>query len=488
MAKNKGLLWICLVLMVTTIGVYWRVHSYDFVSFDDKVYVTENIHFQDGLTTKSVAWAFTSGYAANWHPLTWISLLIDYEIYGTDNPGGFHITNLLLHTAASVLLLLVLYQMTGRLWPSAFVAFLFALHPLHVESVAWISERKDVLSTLFWVLTVAAYARFVQRGGLSNYLLAIVVFTLGLMSKPMLVTLPFVLLLLDYWPLNRFDLTENIQQPRQKKNAFTALKLITEKIPFFLLAAVSSGVTYFVQQHGGATIDEKTNMLKLQIPNAIISYTGYISKMFYPAKLAAFYPHPKYSTPTWHVAASLVILIVITVVAIYFARKHRYLIVGWLWYLGTLVPVIGLVQVGTQGMADRYTYVPLIGLFVMIAWTLADVVRRWERLKPIVASLSVAVILALSVCTFVQLDSWRNSKALYKRMIDVTTDNYIAYLNLGILLSEDNNTLPQAIELYKKAIQIRHYDVKALNNLGAAFARQNNYPEAIKYYKEKGLI
>ncbi|MBL7207805.1 MAG: glycosyltransferase family 39 protein, partial [Desulfobacterales bacterium] len=398
---------VCLFLALTVLAVYWQVGNHEFVNYDDKDYITENQHVQAGLTLKSIAWAFTSTHAGNWHPLTWLSHMLDCQIYGL-NPCGHHFTSVFFHILNSILLFLVFKRMTGAFWKSAFVAALFALHPLHVESVAWAAERKDVLSAFFWMLTMGSYIRYVERPGTNRYLLVLLFFALGLMAKPMLITLPFVLLLLDYWPLGRFHVRKpEAAQPSEEKpqkdtkskkrksrkrlakNAVQAkkttgsdyqwslaLSLLWEKIPLFVLAAASSVVTFFVQQSGGAVRSLDALPLFVRISNALVSYISYIVKMILPHNMAILYPHPK-DFSIWQVAGACLLLACISFIAIRSMKRYPYFAVGWLWYLGTLVPVIGLVQVGLQSMADRYTYIPLTGIFIIIAWGISDLAAKW---------------------------------------------------------------------------------------------------------------
>ena len=376
---------VCLFLIITTFAVYWQVHNHDFINLDDDLYITENDQVQKGLSRESVVWAFTTTHAANWHPLTWLSHMVDFQLYGL-NPKGHHLTNVFFHLLNTLLLFFVLQRMTGALWRSGFVAALFALHPLHVESVAWVAERKDVLSTLFWLLTIWAYTWYVERPRRTRYLLTLLTFTLGLMAKPMLVTLPFVLLLLDYWPLGRFQvgqLDTALSAPGQASLSTRSvwsqtLRLIWEKAPFFALAAASSIVTFLVQKGGGAVRPWERFPITIRIANGLVSYVKYMGKMIWPSDLAVFYPHPGASLPIWQAVAAGLLLLSISIAAIRLAKNHPYLAVGWLWYLGTLVPIIGFVQVGGQALADRYTYVSLIGLFIIIAWGVSDIVAKWR--------------------------------------------------------------------------------------------------------------
>ncbi|MBU4345666.1 MAG: tetratricopeptide repeat protein, partial [Proteobacteria bacterium] len=504
---------VCLFLVLTVLAVYWQVGDHEFVNYDDNDYITENQQVQAGLTLKSIAWAFTSTHASNWHPLTWLSHMLDCQIYGL-NPRGHHFTSVFFHILNSILLFLIFKRMTGAFWKSAFVAALFALHPLHVESVAWAAERKDVLSTFFWMLTTGAYILYVENPGIKKYLLTILLFTLGLMAKPMLITLPFVLLLLDYWPLGRFQVRkpEAAQRSEEKpqkdtkskkrksrkgsaKNAVQAkkttrsdcqwslvLKLIQEKIPLFVLAAVSSVVTFFVQQSGGAVESLDALPLAVRISNSIVSYINYIIKMILPHNLAVLYPHPG-MPPVWQVAGACLLLVFISFIAVKTLRRYPYFAVGWLWYLGTLVPIIGLVQVGLQSMADRYTYIPLTGIFIIIAWGIPDLVAKWRYKKEGLAAASAILLSILMALTWFQLRHWANSITLFKHAINITANNSVAHNNLGNAL-KDQGKISEAIKHFTEALRIKPDYVFAHNNLGNALKDQGKISEAIVHYYE----
>jgi tetratricopeptide (TPR) repeat protein len=462
---------IYLVLTLTTTAVFYQVCTYDFVNYDDPVYVYENPNIQAGITPKAIKWAFTTGYFANWYPLTWLSHMLDWQLFGP-KAGGHHLTNLIFHIANTLLLFIVLKQMTHRLWPSAFVAALFALHPLHVESVAWVAERKDVLSTFFWMLTMWAYLRYVKHPGVARYLLTLFTFALGLMAKPMLVTLPFVLLLLDYWPLAR------VPSERQ-----TIYRLIQEKVPFFALSAISSIVTFLVQRSSGAVAELVRLPLKIRIFNALISYVEYIGKMIWPVHLAVFYPYAGRNIPTLHIIISAVLLAAATILILWFSKNRRYLLTGWFWYLGTLVPVIGLVQVGKQALADRYTYITLTGLFIIIAWGLPDLLAKWRYKKIVLALSALLIISAMSVCTHFQLRYWQNSLTLFQHALDVTRGSYTAHIHIADSLCEQNR-FDEAIGEYQKCLQRIPDDTIALNNLGIALGKQGKFDEAVKCFTE----
>jgi tetratricopeptide (TPR) repeat protein len=457
---------ICVVLVLATVIAYEQVRHNDFVGYDDYSYVTENPNVTEGITRESILWAFTTPYAYNWHPLTWLSHTLDCQLFGL-NAAGHHIVNLFFHIANTLLLFWVLKKMTGAIWQSAFVAAAFALHPLHVESVAWVAERKDVLSGFFWMLTMTAYVRYTEQPGIKRYLLVVSAFCLGLLSKPMLVSLPFVLLLLDYWPLGRG------QRGR----------LIAEKIPLFVLAAASSLVTYIIQQQTGAMAGADKLPLTFRTTNALVSYISYIGKMVYPSRLAVFYPHPFNKLPIWQLIVSAVMLAVISTIVIYMGRRRRYLVVGWLWYLGTLVPVIGLVQVGLQAMADRYTYLPLIGIFIIVSWGAADLTAK-RRYRNTGLGITASIILvALLICTRMQLRHWQNSLTLFGHALEVTENNPIMHNNYGEALLE-NGQLEESVTHFNEALRLRPADFEARYNLGLAFLRQGKIDEAIACFTE----
>ena len=476
---------ICLFLILATAAVFWQVRNHEFISLDDPEYVTENRQVQNGVTLNGVIWAFTTTHVANWHPLTWLSHMLDYQLYGL-NPKGHHLTNVFLHLLNTLLLFFILQRMTGALWRSGFVAALFALHPLHVESVAWVAERKDVLSTLFWLLTMWGYIWYVERPRLSRYLLTLLAFTLGLMTKPMLVTLPCVLLLLDYWPLKRFQLSQSggdilETAGTSEDQGASFLRLLLEKTPFLALSAISSMVTFLVQKSGGAVSAFDVYPVKIRIANALVSYFSYIGQMVWPRGLAVFYPHPGTSLPLWHAVGAGFLLVCISIAVVRAARRHPYLAVGWLWYLGTLVPVIGLVQVGAQAMADRYTYVPLVGLFVMIAWSIPDFLAA-NHYRKIVLSLAVGtVLLALTVCSWLQVQNWKNNLALFKHALNVTENNYVAHDSLGNALAQQGK-VEEAIDHYYQALKIKPNSANFHNNLGVALLEKRRVKEAMSHY------
>ena len=472
--KNWSIL-ICLALLFITIAVFYQVRRFDFISLDDKLYVYDNPNIQTGITLQSIKCALTTGCAANWHPLTWLSHMFDWQLYG-DNAGNHHITNLIFHIANTLLLFIVLKQMTSKLWQSAFVAALFALHPLHVESVAWVAERKDVLSTFFWMLTMWAYVNYVNAKGQTRrsaptkwYFATLFLFALGLMSKPMLITLPFVLLLLDYWPLERFG----------KRTVFY---LIREKIPFIILSVTSSVITFFVQRSGGAVATLTIISIKYRVYNAFISYVKYIEKMFWPNRLAIFYPHSGLNVSVLNAVISAVLLIVVTMVILRLAKNHRYLITGWFWYLGTLVPVIGLIQVGGHAMADRYSYVALTGLFIIISWGVPDLLAKWQSRRIVLWTSSSIVLFILTVLTYLQLQYWRNSITLYQHALAVTKNNYAIHFGITQPLL-DEGRIEEAIRHSSEAVRMKPDYADAINALGASLHRAGKIDEAICYYE-----
>jgi tetratricopeptide (TPR) repeat protein len=465
--------WIGFALGLVTLSVYLPVTSFQFVNYDDTDFVTGNPHVQAGLTAASFKWAWTSEVARNWHPITMFTHMLDCQLFGVQ-PWWPHLVNALLHAANVVLLFFLFQRMTGAVWRSATVAALFALHPLHVESVAWVAERKDVLSTLFWFLTTWAYVRYVQEFKAQGskfkvyYVVSLFFFALGLMSKPMLVTVPFALLLLDYWPLGR------------TKDGGTVLRLAVEKIPFFALSAVLCVVTFLIQRQGGAMQRLQDFPLGSRLANALVSYVRYIGKMFWPRHLAGLYLRSG-EWAWWVVALASALLLTISVVVLAQGRRRPYLAVGWFWYMGTLVPVIGLVQVGMQSMADRFTYVPMIGLFVMVVWGGWELAEAWN-LTTYAAPAAILALAACAVLTFHQEFYWKNSETLFKRMIDATPNNFMARYNLGNLYAKENRT-EEAISNFTAAIQEEPNYAEAHNNLGGIFLDEKRYDEALPHYR-----
>ncbi len=467
---------IILLLIVVTAAVYWQVRTHDFVYYDDQEYVIENRHVQDGLSMKDIRWAFTSSYAANWHPLTWLSHMADRQLFGP-SPVGPHLVNLFLHILNSVLLMVLLYRMTAGFWQSAFVAALFALHPLHVESVAWVAERKDVLSALFFMLTILIYTRYVERPKLSRYLASLLSYSLGLMAKPMLVTLPFLLLLLDFWPLKRFDSSSSRQGAKQSPD-HPLRRLVLEKAPFFLLAVLSSIITLVAQRSAMPSTD--LFPMSVRIGNALTAYSGYLIKMFWPVDLGVLYPLTLEYDP-WKIAGAAALLTTITVLAIRASGKRPYLLVGWLWYVGTLVPVIGIIQVGQQSMADRYTYIPLIGIFIMAAWGLSEAVSRWPRVRTAAAICALMLLMLLSGVTWAQVGYWKDSMSLFSRCAAVTKNNYFALSQYGYFLAKQDRP-GEALTVLQQASALNDKDDEIQYNIGFALSKLGRDREATPYF------
>jgi protein O-mannosyl-transferase len=476
---------ISLFLIFAIIIAYWQVRNFDFVDFDDGSYITENIHVQKGLTIEGLIWAFTTFHSANWHPMTWLSHMLDYELYGL-NPMGHHWTNMQFHIANTLLLYLILQMMTGAIWQSAFVAALFALHPLHVESVAWVSERKDVLSAFFGLLSIAAYYHYVKTSGLKNYLLVIIFLSLGLMAKPMLVTFPFVLLLLDFWPLKRFQFKNDRMLQSDKITFFGFqgfLRLFLEKIPAFIPVIISCILTFLAQKNYGAVQTLGALPLITRIANALISYVSYAFQAIWPGNLAVYYPHPVDTLPVWQICGAALLIVSVFCGAICLLKQYRYVAVGLFWYFGTLIPVIGLVQVGDQAMADRYTYIPLIGLFIIIAWGASDLLVKWRYRKIFLGVSAVIILSALIVCTFFQTSHWRNTITLFENAVKVTENNYKALNNLGTALI-DKGKYDEAIVYLSEALIINPQKTGARNNLANVLFLQGKPDEAVFHYNE----
>jgi protein O-mannosyl-transferase len=464
---------VCICLAVLTWVVFGQTLWHDFINYDDPRYVYENTKITGGLSISGIAWAFTHIHSMNWHPVTTISHMLDCQLYGL-KAGNHHFTNVLLHSVAVILLFLALQQMTGAFWRSAFVAAVFAIHPLRVESVAWIAERKDVLSGVFFMLTLLAYVHYTRAPSLGRYATVALAFVLGLMSKPMLVTLPFVLLVLDYWPLGRM-------RGRTQDDGHQLLMRVLEKIPMIAISAVSSIVT-FVAQKGAVGWTEQLPVTS-RMNNAAVSYVTYIWQMFWPVHLAVFYPHPENRLPLWEIISSLFLLICITAVAIALRRQQPYLITGWLWYLGMLVPVIGLVQVGWQGHADRYTYLPQIGLYIAVTWAVVDMTAFWRNQRTVLTAAAILTIGALSWDALVQTKYWRDSETLFRQALAVTTNNDVAENNLGIVFLQQGK-LDEAISLLQAAVDLRPDNSPAHENLAKALLQKGQVADALIHYRK----
>jgi tetratricopeptide (TPR) repeat protein len=468
---------VCLALLVANLIVYAPVRQFAFVNSDDPVYVTANAQVLGGLSWANVGWAFTEAKVPYWHPLTFLSHMLDVELYGT-NAGGHHTTSVLLHIACAVMLFGLLLQMTGALWRSAAVAALFSLHPLRVESVAWIAERKDVLSTFFWIATTWAYVHYVRRPGVKRYAAVVLLFALGLMAKPMIITLPFALLLLDYWPLNRVRMSAS----SSKRGSMPPVALVKEKAPLFVLALLASLVTFAAQREVGAVNTLEAIPFSLRIANALHSYIAYLGDLIWPARLAALYPYPSAISITTLLAAILV-LAAATALAFAWRRRFPYLIVGWLWYLGTLLPVIGLIQVGPQARADRFTYVPHVGLLILLVWGMYELLRRVPSPRVVLAPVAAVVVAACTLLSMRQVGIWRDSETLWEHTLRVTRDNGVAHYNLGVHLAS-NGRNDEAIQQLTEAVRLEADFAFAHNRLALALDRRGHSPEVTQHLAE----
>jgi Flp pilus assembly protein TadD len=476
---------ICLALAAVTLAVFGQTVRHEFVNYDDDAYVYENSAVTGGLTVRGIKVAFAQGSAENWDPLTTISHMLDCQLYGL-NAGGHHMTNVLLHAATAILLFSVLRQMTGAMWRSAFVAAVFAIHPLRVESVAWVTERKDVLSGLFFMLTLWAYVRYVRQPlSLRRYLMVMLCFALGLMSKAMLVTLPLVLLLLDYWPLKRFTgplFAGGGAGPADGlKNISFPLRLTVEKIPLLMLSLASCVMAIIAQGHAVQTLEKFP--LSLRMGNALVSYVAYGWQMFYPAGLAVFHPYPASGLPAWEVILAFLILLAISVGIFHWRRLCPYLLVGWLWYLVMLIPVIGLVQIAGQARADRYTYLPQIGLYLALTWGAAKLGAGWRFRRPVLGGLAAVVVAALGAGSFIQTSYWHDSETLWAHTLACTTNNAIAHYNFGMTILPKAR-VEEALAHFQKAVKIDPNYARAHVSLGAAFFQQGRVDEAITHFQK----
>jgi tetratricopeptide (TPR) repeat protein len=455
---------LCLVLAAITFAVFGQTAGFGFVNYDDNVYVYENANVAGGLSLKGLAWVFTHADCNFYHPLTMLSLMGDYQLHGL-HAGGYHFTNVLLHTASAILLFLILRQMTGALWRSAFVAAVFAIHPLRVESVAWVAERKDVLGCFFFMLTLGAYARYVRKpNSRARYLVVAAAFVLALLSKPTMVTLPFVLLLLDYWPLNRFEQSRKLSG------------LILEKIPLLALAAGACVMTVLAEGKAIATL--ATVSMPLRFGNAVVSYAVYLRQMVWPEGLAVPYP-PYNSLPPWEVALAGALLAVLSAVAWGERRRRPWMLIGWLWYLGMLTPMIGIVQVGAFPHADRYTYLPQIGIYVAVTWLAAE----WRLSRVALGGLMAGVLAVLMFCAWKQTAYWKSDETLWPQMLACTTGNYMAHFNLGNALRQEGR-VDDAITHYEEALQIAPRDAETHNNLGIALSQKGREDDAITCFQK----
>lgn len=479
--------YICLVIIlltVTSIVAFGRIAGNDFINYDDNQYIIDNDQIQYGINLKSIKWAFSAVAVSNWHPLTWISHMIDWNLFGA-NASGHHIVSLIFHIGAVILLFLFLYKTTKSIWPAAFASAFFALHPLRVESVAWAAERKDVLSMFFGMATLYAYSFYTETKKLSHYFVCLMLFSCALMSKPMFVTLPFLLMILDYWPLYRLQPTTD-----QASNVILkrAGRLALEKIPFFCLTIASSVITFWAQSKGNTVASMEHLNVYQRFSSAIVAYAVYLKKIFLPVDLALFYPY-EWSLPFWQISFSAIIIVAITVLVLYYIKRLPFMFVGWFWYVVTLVPVIGLVQIGAQSMADRYSYLPSIGIAIMLTWGIKLLFQLINIQKKFIFFIATIVLCVLVVSTWMQCGYWRNSMSLFDHSLRVTKYNYLAYNNLGVALYAEG-MFKEAIDNYNKAIIKNLNYANAYNNRGYAYAKlYNNRGNAyVKLYQYKQAL
>ena len=479
-SRQKAEVCIALFLIIGLLIIYSQTRHHDFVVYDDRTYITGNPNVLEGMTSESIRWAFSfkEKDKTYWHPITWLSHMLDIQLFGM-NAGSHLMINLMVHTLNTLLLLYVFRRMTGELWPSAIVAALFALHPLNVESVAWVAARKNLLSTMFWMFTVLAYVRYVEKSDLKRYALILAVFSLGLLAKPMLVTLPCVLLLLDFWPLRRFQIGQRsaLAHPNVPVG-----RLILEKVPMLVLSAVSVYISTFSLYNYGDLVAVDSVPILLRVANALVSYMAYLGKMAVPLDLTCFYPFP-IEVPLWKSTGALALLAAATITAARLLRRHPYFLIGWLWYLGTLFPVIGLMQAGLwPAIADRFVYVPLIGIYVIIAWSLKDLSKKTSRRVAWISAAATILILALVGISHKQVGYWKNSITLFSHAVAVTNDNYLSHYALGYAY-EQNGKVDDAIFHYKAALEINPNEVDVHYNLAILLASKGDLEEAIRYYK-----
>jgi protein O-mannosyl-transferase len=470
---------IMVALAVMVLAIFGQTISFDFIRFDEEQYVTQNPHVLSGLTSSSIAWAFTTLDAGFWHPLTWLSLMADAQLYGL-HAGGYHGTNVLWHLSSTLLLFWVFLRMTGAPWRSGLVALLFAVHPLHVEPVAWIAARKDVLSTFFWILTMMAYVRYVERRVWYRYGQVLVCFALGLMAKPMLVTLPVILLLCDYWPLKRIAGRRVQTTGQREKLPFT--RLLLEKSPLFVMAFLAGCLTMVAEQAAGAMLTLAQMSLSLRVGNAVWSYGLYLWKTVYPFNLAVFYPHPGL-LPLWKLLPASILLVLLTGLTFRLSRSRPHLLVGWCWYIITLAPVSGILQVGSHAMADRYAYIPLIGPFIAASWESASWFLTWRCKQAIRIGLGGVVILVFAMAASLQVRHWQNSLALFAHALEVTEGNYLVHNNLGVELLARGNAAA-AEEHYRLALRIKPTYAVTLNNMGNICLGRGQFDEAIRLFQQ----
>lgn len=479
-SQNKQKIILVIVLLVmAVIGLYGQVANHEFINFDDPEYVYANPDVQKGISLDSISWAFTSTHAANWHPVTWLSHMLVVQLFAL-NPAAHHLVNVLLHAANTVLLFLLLRALTGTLWRSAVVAALFALHPLHVETVAWVAELKDVLSTFFGLLTIHLYVWYLKQPNRYRYVLMLTCFALGLMAKPMLVTLPVLLLLLDYWPLRRLGKIQGDLLTAAEKRSFRLL--VREKIPLFTMVAAACLMTIYAQQKGNAIRSLADSPLLARTANALLSYLGYLGKTFWPCDLAILYPFSA-EMPLWKPAVAGIMLVATTLLVILYRKRHPCLFVGWFWYICALIPVIGIVRVGQQAMADRYTYLPLIGIFIVLVFGADKITSGWRLRRIALPSVTVVMFSLYALTSWRQLSYWQNNTTLYKHTLAVTNDNYTIHNNLAFALDSEGR-LDEALYHYNEAIRIAPWYAKVYLNRGIALRKKGLLDEAMVSVRE----
>ena len=485
---------ICLLLSVIILLIYGQVIHHQFVLYDDDIYVTDNVHVRKGITWEGTKWAFSFNSVVYLHPLAWMSHMLDFQIFGM-NAGWHHLINVLFHLGSSILLFLTFNRMTGAAWRSAFVALLFAIHPLNVESVAWVAERKSVLSTFFWMLTLWSYVQYVERPTVMRYGWVLLFFIFGLLAKPMLVTLPFFLLLLDYWPLGRIEPQKfrPVDKRKAKAGIFRRFqlnipnRLILEKLPLLAFSLIFIFLSSLSLQRLGIVISYTHHPIGQRIANAIVSYVKYLGQIFWPSNLAVIYPYPKI-IPTWQVVGSVFLLSALTILFLLNSRRVPFGGVGWFWYLGTLVPVLGLFQAGHwPAMADRFTYIPAIGIFVIIAWGGARLTKRWYYVKTIQSAVAVVIVMLLMAAAWVQIGIWRNSTSLFEHALEVTQNNFMVHNNLGNIYFSQG-LLDEAGKHYSEAIRIEPDFALAHNNLGAVMLLRGRIEAAIYHFRNATML
>lgn len=471
-----------IAISILALLVYWQVQTFEFINMDDPLYITDNPQVRNGLTKEGIKWAFTFNDTSYWHPLTWLSHMVDCKIYRL-NPKGHHFTNILFHIASTLLLFVTMRKMTGALWRSAFVAAFFALHPLNVESVAWVANRKNILSAFFWMLAMWSYSHYASKPGILRYVMVFFAMLLGLLAKPTVVTLPFVFLLLDYWPLRRCLSPSLAKNSGPSFKSGTIPRLILEKLPLFALSAATVGVSYLSSRHMGIMIPQEVLPFGLRIKNALLSYVVYIEKMFVPLDLGVFYPFNE-TVPFWSIAATCIALLAMTVIAVRFAGASPYIAVGWFWYLGTLVPVMGLVQQGLwPAFADRFAYIPLIGLFIVTVWGFSDLLDRRRVSKTLGFAAGSLAVLILGAVAWTQTGYWKNSITLFQRAVDVTSNNPLAHYNLGVALY-NSGRFDEGILHCREALRLDPDDDDAHLSLGLALFHLGRWEEAMSHFRE----